>query len=63
MGTYGLDEVIHRWEQATLTVEQAIGQILLLLQAFEERLHEVEGRPSAPKRGGVRPKKKTHPGQ
>ena len=36
MGTYGLDEVIRRWEQAALTVEQAIGQILLLLQATEE---------------------------
>ncbi|UCC64391.1 MAG: hypothetical protein JSV36_04850 [Anaerolineae bacterium] len=63
MGTYGLDEVIRRWEQAALTVEQAIGQILLLLQAFEERLREVEGRPSAPKQGGARPNNKTRPRQ
>jgi len=63
MGTYGLDEVIRRWEQTALTVEQAIGQILLLLQTFEERLREVESRPSAPKRGGARPNSKAHPRQ
>ncbi len=42
MSTYGLEEVIRRWEQSGLTMEQAIGQILLLLQAVEERLRELE---------------------
>jgi len=61
MGTYGLDEVIRRWEQAALTVEQAIGQILLLLQATEERLREVERKLSPPKRDGARRNQKARP--
>jgi len=48
MSTYGLDEVIRRWGRSTLTVEQAIGQILLLLQAIEERLRELERKILAP---------------
>jgi hypothetical protein len=54
MGTYGLDEIIRRWEQSTITVEQVIGQILLLLQAIEERLHELEGRLSTSRRDFTR---------
>lgn len=42
MSTYGLEEVIRRWEREGLTVEQAIGQVLLLLQSVEERLRELE---------------------
>ena len=49
MGTYGLEEVIHRWARGDLTVEQIIGQILLLLQAIEERLREVERKLSSPR--------------
>jgi hypothetical protein len=44
MGTYGLEGVILAWEQGRLTTEQAIGQILLLLQEIEERLRSVEQR-------------------
>ncbi len=44
MGTYGLDAVIRAWEQERLTAEQAIGQLLLLLQELEERLGAVERR-------------------
>ena len=44
MSTYGLDEVIHRWDVGKLTVEQAIGQILLLIRERDERLQELEGR-------------------
>lgn len=51
MGTYGLDEIIHRWGQGTLTVEQVIGQILLLLQSLEERLRDIEQRSSTFRRG------------
>lgn len=44
MGARVLIEVIRAWEQEQLTVEQAIGQILLLLQELEERLRIVESR-------------------
>jgi hypothetical protein len=44
MGTYGLEGVIRAWERGQLTVEQAIGQILLLLQELEAQLRSVERR-------------------
>jgi hypothetical protein len=63
MGTYGLDEVIRRWERAALTVEQAIGQILLLLLGIEERLREIECKLSTPRETGAHRNHKAHPGQ
>ncbi len=42
MGTYGLQEIIRRWERGRLTTEQAIGQILLPLLALERRIQELE---------------------
>ncbi|MGD9099391.1 MAG: hypothetical protein PVF45_02845 [Anaerolineae bacterium] len=47
MSTYGLDEVIKMWGVGKLTPEQAIGQILLLIQERDERLQELEDRVSA----------------
>ena len=44
MGTYGLEEVIQAWEREQLTTEQAVGQILLLLQELEGRLRRIEQR-------------------
>ena len=44
MGTYGLEGVIQAWEREQLTTEQAIGQILLLLQELEGRLRGIEQR-------------------
>lgn len=44
MGTYGLEGVLQAWEREHLTSEQAIGQILLLLQELEERLRRLERR-------------------
>ncbi len=44
MGTYGLEGVIRAWAQGRLTTEQAIGQILLLLQELEERIRSAERR-------------------
>lgn len=44
MGTYGLDGVIKAWRLDKLTSEQAVGQILLLLKEFEERLALVESK-------------------
>jgi uncharacterized coiled-coil protein SlyX len=55
MGTYRLEQVIQMWETEKLTTEQAIGQILLHLQALAERVRELEhkmqeraGRKAAP---------------
>lgn len=42
MGTYGLDGVLTEWKQGTLTTEQAVGQMLLLLKQLEERVRELE---------------------
>jgi hypothetical protein len=44
MGTYGMEGVIRAWGCGELTTEQAIGQILLLLQELEERLRSIERR-------------------
>lgn len=44
MGTYGLDEIIKRWRQGELTAEQAIGQILQMLQTVSQRLGNLERR-------------------
>ena len=42
MSAYDLDTVVKKWEQAELTTEQAIGQILLLLNNFSERIGRLE---------------------
>ena len=44
MGTYGLDGVLAAWKIGTLTTEQAVGQILQLLQELEGRVGELERR-------------------
>lgn len=44
MGHYGLEGVILAWKKGLLTTEQAIGQILLLLQEFDRRLNRLEER-------------------
>ena len=53
MGTYGLEGVLREWQTGNLTTEQAIGQILLLLQELERRVAELEKiinpPPAAPK--------------
>lgn len=42
MSAYDLDTIVHKWEQAELTTEQAIGQILLLLHTLSERVGRLE---------------------
>lgn len=42
MATYPLRELLSRWQQGTLTVEQAIGQILQHLLALEKRHRQAE---------------------
>jgi len=44
MGHYGLEGVILAWKKGLLTTEQAIGQMLLLLQEFDRRLNRLEER-------------------
>jgi hypothetical protein len=45
MGTYGsLKDIMQLWETEELTADQAIGQILLLLQIVEARLNDLERR-------------------
>ena len=59
MGTYGLEGVILAWKSGTLTTEQAVGQILLLLQELEKRIGELERltAPPRPTPKGVGPKR------
>jgi hypothetical protein len=44
MGTYSLETLIRKWGLSELTTEQAIGQILLILQGLIRRVEELEGR-------------------
>src|SRR5262249_35747637 len=46
VSNYTVEELIARWKREELTVEQMIGQILLVLKEQEQRLHEL-GRASA----------------
>ncbi len=51
MGTYGMEGVLTAWKTGKLTTEQAVGQILQLLQLLERRIAELErkfGPPAAP---------------
>ena len=47
MSNYPIEELIARWKKEELTVEQVIGQVLLLLRAHEQRLRELGRRPDA----------------
>lgn len=42
MSSYTLEDVIKKWEHGKLTTEQAIGQMLLLLQALSQRVGALE---------------------
>jgi hypothetical protein len=44
MGTYGLDELIRRWFTQDLTPDQAIGQMLQVIQELVRRVEDLEGR-------------------
>jgi hypothetical protein len=44
MGTYSLETLIRKWVLNELTTEQAIGQILLILQKLVRRVEALEGR-------------------
>ena len=42
MSAYDLDTLLKKWEREELTTEQAIGQILLLLQTVSHRVGRLE---------------------
>lgn len=44
MGSYPLDALIRKWGVGELTVEQAIGQILLILLKLAKRLASLENK-------------------
>ena len=47
MGTYGLQGVMTLWKAEKLSNEQALSQILQLLEIIEQRLNELEHRERA----------------
>lgn len=52
MKKYDLPELVKRWEREELTVEQAVGQIMLWLNTLSERITQLESN----RRKGQRPK-------
>ena len=44
VGTYPLETIIREWKNGKLTTEQAVGQILLLIQEMKERMADIEAR-------------------
>lgn len=42
MGTYGLSGVLSAWKLGSLSTEQAVGQILQLLEELDGRVGELE---------------------
>jgi hypothetical protein len=50
MSAYPIKEIIKLWKAGKITQEQAIGQILLLLQEAQKRLDELENRESERRR-------------
>lgn len=48
MSMYTLEELLKRWKFGTLTVEQAIGQILQQLLAMQKQLNENKQSSSQP---------------
>jgi hypothetical protein len=55
MGTYGLEGVISAWEREKLTPDQAIGQLLQLMQEMGKRIGDLERRVSRANNGRERP--------
>jgi hypothetical protein len=49
MGTYGLEGVVLAWKTEKLTTEQAVGQMLQILQELEKRVATLERAVSWPK--------------
>ena len=48
MSHYSIEDLIARWKKEELTVEQVLGQVLLVLREHDRRLREA-GRSAPPK--------------
>ena len=48
MSHYSIEDLIARWKKEELTIEQVIGQVLLVLREHDRRLREA-GRAAPPK--------------
>jgi len=44
MGTYSLDELVRRWFTHEITTEQAVGQLMQIVQEIERRVKELENK-------------------
>ncbi|MCB8943938.1 MAG: hypothetical protein H6658_09300 [Ardenticatenaceae bacterium] len=44
MSTYDMDLLLNKWERGTITTEQAVGQMLLLIQEVSQRVGSLEKR-------------------
>ncbi len=42
VGAYSLEELVRRWQTGELTIEQAIGQMLLLLKELDAQVRKLE---------------------
>ena len=54
MGAYSLDEIMKRWRKGEMTADQAIGQILQLLQTLSQRVGNLERRLEGRDKPGVK---------
>lgn len=61
MNTYNINEIIKMWEHVELTVDQAIGQLMLHIQELTQRINTLERRLEAGNRAGQAPDS-SHPG-
>ena len=48
MSHYTIEELIARWKKEQLSIEQVIGQLLLLLLVQQQQLRELARRPCEP---------------
>lgn len=55
MNTYNISEIIKMWEHVELTVDQAIGQLMLHIQELTQRVNTLERRLEAGQRANPSP--------
>lgn len=53
MNTGDMNELIRMWEHIELTVDQAIGQLMLHIQELTQRVNTLERRLDRPDRPGL----------
>lgn len=52
MSAYDMEALLTKWERGTITTEQAIGQMLLLIQEVSQRVGNLEKRAEQRRRSG-----------